>query len=135
MDAITNALASFLSTPTGGWSVTAHVITVGIILATIGWLGDHRIKQERKRQLEEWVRRAQQEKSSKAHKVLSQSINENRPILSAKETRDLVLAKKLDPKENVAFLSKRCHELNLDRDGVNAIAEEFYDEASQQDCD
>ena len=84
---------------------------------------------ERTNQLDDWIRRARHEKVSKEHKVLEQrAATKDMPILSAQQTRDLILAKKLDPKENVAFLSRKCHEFSRDRNGVNAIAEECYDE-------
>jgi len=106
-----------------------HVLTISIMLATVIWWDRRSDRRQTHRQLEDWIKRAQQEKASKEHKILKFSADSNVPLLSATETRDRVLAKTLDPKVNVIFLSKRCHDLNLDKDGVNGIAEELYDEA------
>ena len=126
MDLLTSLLSSF----SGGWSLASHAVAASIILFYITWFDQHQKRQARKRELDGWIRRAQQEKVSKVHTVLTLSTDDNLPLLSAKETREKILEKSLDPKENVAFLAKRCRTFNEDaHEGANAIAEEFYSEA------
>ncbi|CAB9507550.1 Glutamyl-tRNA(Gln) amidotransferase subunit A [Seminavis robusta] len=130
MESITSTLQ--LLTPKDVWNVFAHTITIGLIVGTVFFLDDYRIKIDRQNQLNDWIRRARQEKASKEHKVLDMALDDESKmeLLTAKETREQILAKTLDPKQNVAFLAKRCRAYNQDRKyGVNAIAEELYDEA------
>ena len=117
------------------WNIVTHVVTIGLIVYTGLWLDSFRVKVARDHQLDTWVAKARQERAEKEHKVLSYPDNSiERPIkvhLSAEEIRDLVLAKKLDPKDIVAFLAKRCRQFASKKKGVNAVAEELYDEAFQ----
>jgi hypothetical protein len=119
-----------LLTPTDWTNLVTHAITIGAILGTIVFLDSFRINIHRKNELTNWIRRARAEKESKEHKVLSIATNSGPPeLLTAKETRDLILAKKLDPKENVARLAQQCRRTySHHMRGVNAIAEELYDE-------
>lgn len=112
------------------WNIISHIVTIGLIVVTAVWLDGYRSKIERSNTLDDWVRKARFERESKEHKVLSKASPADMRLLSACETRKLVLDGKLDPKENVIFISKRCHELASHKQGVNAIAEELYDEVN-----
>jgi len=115
-------------------NIMTYIITAGAICGTVFWLDAYRVKQDRDRQLNEWVRRAREEKASKIHKVLGKQQSsafgddEEVKILSAEETAKQVLENKLDPRDNVIFLAKRCRDLANGEKSVNAIAEELYDE-------
>ena len=126
MDYLT-ALRDLPLTQTDVINIITHMITVGIILATVVFLDRYRVQMDRAGKLNDWIRDARQERDSKEHSVLSQNGSALK-LMSAEETRKLILEGKLDPKDNVIFLSKRCRDFAADKRGVNAIAEEFYDE-------
>ena len=115
-----------------------HAITIGAIVATGIFLDRASTRIHRANELTEWIRKARHEKDSKEHKVLSMTTkvdgsSPGQELLSAKETRERILAKTLDPKENLVFLAKRCRTYSHDIKGVNAIAEEIYDEVRKSD--
>lgn len=96
----------------------------------------------RRKELDQWIQLTLQERESKVHYVLNlpnNNTNDNKKLWSATETRDLILSGKLNAQENIAFLAKRCRQYgcsssNDSRDrnsdsGVNAVTEEFYDDA------
>lgn len=119
-----------LLTPTDWNNLATHTITIGAIVATAIFLDGFRIKTDRSNDLMNWIRRARKEKESKEHKVLSIATKSgSSELLTAKETRDLIVAKKLDPKENLARLAQKCRQTySHHMKGMNAIAEELYDE-------
>ena len=97
---------------------------------------------KRKKQLRGWVAETLHQRDTKVHKCLLSSSNSKNDdhddtrtnFYTAADTRTLIASGKLDPAENVLQLARRCRlygrNCNGDTDqGVNAITEEFYDEA------
>ena len=116
-------------TPTDIRNLISHVIAIGCILSTLVFLDRQRIKGVRESKLTDYIRKARQEKDEKEHQCLQEpEPDQNQEILTASETRQRILAGTLDPAENVKFLAHRCKDFNWEKKGVNAIAEEFYDE-------
>lgn len=112
-------------------NIIAHIVTVGLIIATALWLDRKRVQIGRDNELTDWIRAARYERSSKEHSVLSKSTAHDAKIfLPAHEIRRLVLEgnHREVAKDYVVFLSRRCRDLASDKKGVNAIAEELYDE-------
>jgi len=88
-------------------------------------------------ELERWIQAARKERDLKSHPVLTQTTTttcgkDDVPLLySAHETRQRILSHQLDPQANVEMLAKRCRKYARDETKVNAITEEFYQEAYQ----
>jgi Amidase len=94
---------------------------------------------KRREELDWWIKVARKERDNKVHPVLSlykttEQQEESYPLYSAHDTRELILNKKMDIKENVAMLAKRCRKYGRNENGANAITEEFYDEAYKTAC-
>jgi hypothetical protein len=94
---------------------------------------------KRREELDWWIKVARKERDNKIHPVLSlhkttEQQEESYPLYSAHETRERFVNNKLDIKENVAMLAKRCRKYGRNEKGANAISEEFYDEAYKAAC-
>jgi Amidase len=94
---------------------------------------------KRREELDWWIKVARKERDNKVHPVLSlhkstEQQEESYPLYSAHETRERILSNKLDMKDNVAMLAKRCRKYGRNEVGANAITEEFYDEAYKAAC-
>lgn len=90
---------------------------------------------QKKRDLyDQWIERALQERETKPHTVLSDTMaaiaeeeEDDEDYLSATQTNALIRRKSLNAKANVIRLSRRTHEFGR---MLCTVAEEFYDEAA-----
>ena len=90
-------------------------------------------------ELNQWIRAARKERETKVHPCLSLRTTtdhelQSYPLYNAAETRELIISNKLDVRQNVEMLAKRCRRYGRDEKGANAITEEFYDEAYKTAC-
>jgi fatty acid amide hydrolase len=145
MDAMKMRILTDSSAPYG------YVITtLAVAMVTASWWTNRQKIQTRRRLYQQWIRRARDERDGKEHKVLDHKnddddndvMEEAAANRTAFETWNLVSRARLDPGTNVAVLASRCRkyargdgEENADNKAagtkVNAITEEFYDEAFQ----
>ncbi|CAB9500823.1 acid amide hydrolase 1 [Seminavis robusta] len=84
----------------------------------------------RQSELNQWIHQTRMEGQEKVHNVLTMATTTNDSVLlTASETRQQILDKSLDPKQNIIFLAKRCRKYGTNQEGVNSVTEELYDDA------
>jgi len=108
----------------------SHVASLLVIILTTLWWNNRLKILETRAQYDRWVQRARAERDAKEHTILTEKNTRSTPILTASETRDMILRGELNMRQNVVTLAKRCRKYGRNEDGTNAITEEFYDEAA-----
>lgn len=115
--------------------------SIYVAALTLSWLLLHKLYMRIQRVLElnRWIKAARKERETKAHPVLSLRNTsddelESYPLHTATRTRELILSNELDIRENIEMLAKRCRKYGRNEKGVNAISEEFYQEAYTTAC-
>ncbi|KAL7573699.1 hypothetical protein ACA910_007741 [Epithemia clementina (nom. ined.)] len=99
----------------------------------------------KRREYNKWITRARKEREQKQHYVLSQPSASTKQYVGGKDAMDLtgwqvteaLLLKELNLPDHIASLAAYCRKYNLNlKKGMNAIAEELYEEAywTAQDC-
>jgi fatty acid amide hydrolase len=110
--------------------ILSHCAVAFAAVYLVVWLRRVQKRRAIRARYDGWIRRARQERSSLEHPCLAEPLDGDiMSFLSAVETRNAIMQRKLDPRMNVVFLAQRCRRLGRDEEGINAIAQEFYTDA------
>ena len=125
-------------------TVFAPSVTTAIAVLLGGYLLADRVRTSSiRREYDKWIARAREERAKKKHSVLSQASSsqqvgdQDAMELTGWQVRRAILKKQLSLPDHVSMLAATCRKFNLNmEEGMNAIAEELYDEAywTAQDC-
>jgi len=107
-----------------------RLAVVLVVIAATQLLRNVRFRWLRIVELNGWIHLARKERDAKVHNVLTMNnIDDDTKLLTASETRNLIISGELDPRMNVELLAKRCRKYGRAERGVNSVTEEFYDDA------
>jgi fatty acid amide hydrolase len=118
-------------------SLEYSLTALWVVITTILFLKFQK-RRARRAELDRWIHRSRHETRTKVQRCLELSSTnaaeeeeeeESSSRLSAKEVRDRILSRKLDPAQHVVALAKRCRKYGRDESRSNAITEELYDDA------
>lgn len=110
----------------------ARFLLVTILLGTTYYMRTLQRQWLRRLELDGWIALARKQRDTQVHKVLTMPAPQTKNTsawLTAAETRNQILAGKLRATDHMVTMAQKCRTYGRASTGINAITEEFYDEA------
>ena len=117
--------------------LAARLLLVVVMLCATMTMKNLRKRWLRRIELDDWISLARKQRDACVHKVLTMNTTttttseHETKLLTAFETRDLIVAGKLSAADHVVHIAKKCRKYGRAAKGVNGVTEELYDQAYQ----